>query len=193
VHDNQYNQVTWHTAPSGPGPRLLLTGPICPPSHLLLTGCNLTWANNASNFTGTPVVRWSACGIGRHTDAGAGGRQRAPSAVQRLARLQRRMRRDRVEPGLVWAVLRAAGRRRVRDEVGRELHLRLYVVFRCERLPGHTVRAGTFYRAAVPPDITAGKPNPSSWTTPVAVLEPTNCNISQYFSNHRIVFGTPLA
>lgn len=51
-------------------------------------------------------------------------------------------------------------------------------------------KSGSFYRAAIPQDITQGLPNPSNWGEPVAALAPTHCNISQYFANHSIVFGT---
>jgi len=49
---------------------------------------------------------------------------------------------------------------------------------------------GSFYRAAIPQDITQGLPDPSNWGEPVAALASTNCNISQYFANHSFVFGT---
>lgn len=49
--------------------------------------------------------------------------------------------------------------------------------------------SGSFYRAAIPQDITQGIPNPSNWGEPVAALASTHCNIPQYFANHSIVFG----
>jgi len=49
--------------------------------------------------------------------------------------------------------------------------------------------AGSFYRAAIPKDIIAGTPNPSLWGLPSATLLNTKCNITNYFSNHSIVFG----
>ncbi|KAF8968342.1 hypothetical protein BDZ97DRAFT_1902949 [Flammula alnicola] len=47
----------------------------------------------------------------------------------------------------------------------------------------------SFFRAAIPNDVTKGTPNPSLWGTPSAMLKNTQCNIEQYFSNHSIVFG----
>ena len=52
------------------------------------------------------------------------------------------------------------------------------------------VELGSFYRAAIPKDITAGTPSPSLWGVPSATLSNTKCNISSYFSNHAIIFGT---
>jgi hypothetical protein len=49
--------------------------------------------------------------------------------------------------------------------------------------------AGSFYRAAIPKDITSGAPNPSEWGKPSATLSSTQCNIGKYFSNHSIIFG----
>ena len=48
---------------------------------------------------------------------------------------------------------------------------------------------GSFFRAAVPVDITQGSPNPSLWGVPSATLANTSCNIEQFFSNHSIIFG----
>lgn len=48
---------------------------------------------------------------------------------------------------------------------------------------------GSFYRSAIPQDITAGTPAPSGWGTPVAMLSPSDCGpLSNYFVNHSIVF-----
>lgn len=49
--------------------------------------------------------------------------------------------------------------------------------------------SGSFYRAAIPKDITAGTPNPSQWGAPSATLLNTTCNIASYFWTHVIVFG----
>jgi len=47
----------------------------------------------------------------------------------------------------------------------------------------------SFYRAAIPQDITAGTPNPSLWGTPAAKLVPTHCGpFSDFFMNMSIVF-----
>jgi hypothetical protein len=51
---------------------------------------------------------------------------------------------------------------------------------------------GSFYRQAIPMDITQDSPDPSNWGPPVAFLDPAYCNISQYFANHSIVFGEKL-
>lgn len=51
---------------------------------------------------------------------------------------------------------------------------------------------GSFYRAAIPQDIVQGEPNPSNWGEPVAALSNQGCNITQYFTNHSIVFGENL-
>jgi len=48
---------------------------------------------------------------------------------------------------------------------------------------------GSFFRAAVPADITQGSPNPSAWGIPSATLSNSSCHIGQFFSNHNIVFG----
>jgi len=51
------------------------------------------------------------------------------------------------------------------------------------------ISAWSFYRAAIPPDILAGTPNPSGWGTPAAELGPRNCSpINNYFMNMSIVF-----
>lgn len=48
---------------------------------------------------------------------------------------------------------------------------------------------GSFYRSAIPQDITAGTPAPSGWGNPVAMLSPSDCGpLSTYFVNHSIVF-----
>ncbi|TFK89981.1 glycoside hydrolase family 16 protein [Polyporus arcularius HHB13444] len=46
----------------------------------------------------------------------------------------------------------------------------------------------SFYRAAVPKDVLAGQPDPSSWGEPVAVLDPSGCDPIANFVNHSIVF-----
>ena len=51
------------------------------------------------------------------------------------------------------------------------------------------VASGSFFRAAVPDDITQGSPNPSLWSAPSAALANTSCDIEQYFVDHSIVFG----
>ncbi|KAF9481409.1 glycoside hydrolase family 16 protein [Pholiota conissans] len=46
----------------------------------------------------------------------------------------------------------------------------------------------SFYRAAIPLDVTAGTPMPSAWGLPSAKLESSMCNIPKFFSNHSIIF-----
>ncbi len=48
---------------------------------------------------------------------------------------------------------------------------------------------GSFYRAAIPKDITSGAPNPSEWGTPSAALLASQCEIGKFFANHSIIFG----
>jgi len=48
---------------------------------------------------------------------------------------------------------------------------------------------GSFFRAAIPADVTAGTPSPSSWGAPSAMLRNTQCDITKYFAWHSIVFG----
>ena len=52
---------------------------------------------------------------------------------------------------------------------------------------------GSFYRAAVPTDIVAGQPDPTTWGMPVASLAPGDCNPISNFINHSIVFGKSLS
>nr|VWO96731.1 Mixed-linked glucanase [Ganoderma boninense] len=47
----------------------------------------------------------------------------------------------------------------------------------------------SFYRAAVPADVLAGSPTPSTWGEPVALLDPSSCDPITNFVNHSIVFG----
>ena|SRR6266542_4359367 len=49
---------------------------------------------------------------------------------------------------------------------------------------------GSFYRAAIPKDISSGAPNPSEWGTPSATLHASGCDIGKHFANHSIIFGT---
>ncbi|KAJ3504035.1 hypothetical protein NMY22_g18053 [Coprinellus aureogranulatus] len=46
----------------------------------------------------------------------------------------------------------------------------------------------SFFRAAIPPDVTDGMPKPSTWGRPSAVLRNTKCNITQHFRDHVIIF-----
>lgn len=47
-----------------------------------------------------------------------------------------------------------------------------------------------FPRSAIPSDITAGNPTPSSWGTPQALFTGNSCDIDSYFLNHNIIFDT---
>ena len=51
------------------------------------------------------------------------------------------------------------------------------------------VALGSFFRAAVPDDITQRSPNHLLWGAPSATLANTSCNIEQYFVDPSIVFG----
>lgn len=130
VHDNQHNQVTWHTAP----------------------GCNLT---QNTNFTGTIVqtngVDNLQCNALINNNAGCGVTEWSRASYGPLF--------DEAQGGVFamnW------------DENG--------------------IAVWSFYRAAIPLDITQGEPNPSNWGEPVAVLSTQSCNITNYFANHSIVF-----
>ncbi|KAH8120381.1 concanavalin A-like lectin/glucanase domain-containing protein [Phellopilus nigrolimitatus] len=45
-----------------------------------------------------------------------------------------------------------------------------------------------FYRVSIPKDILAGTPDPTSWVTPSAALDPGGCDPFTYFVNHSLVF-----
>lgn len=48
----------------------------------------------------------------------------------------------------------------------------------------------SFYRSAVPVDITSGgSPDPSGWGLPAAQLSPTGCDPLKFFMNQSIIFG----
>ncbi|OSD05800.1 glycoside hydrolase family 16 protein [Trametes coccinea BRFM310] len=49
-----------------------------------------------------------------------------------------------------------------------------------------------FPRNSIPSDITSGAPQPSGWGTPMANWPATNCNPSQFFSDHSAIFDTTL-
>jgi hypothetical protein len=54
----------------------------------------------------------------------------------------------------------------------------------------HNDLSGSFYRQAIPEDITNGQsPNPSTWIEPVAQLSPNGCDPLKFFQNHSIIFG----
>ncbi|KAI9572939.1 glycoside hydrolase family 16 protein [Boletus coccyginus] len=130
VHDNEHNQVTWHTAP---GCNLTtttnFTGTIVETNNVPNLQCNALINNNA----GCGITEWSRASYGPYFDSQGGG---------------------------VFAM----------------------------KWDSSGIAVWSFYRAAIPQDITQGLPDPSNWGEPVAALAPTNCNISQYFANHSIIF-----
>ncbi|KAJ6519845.1 glycoside hydrolase family 16 protein [Mycena sanguinolenta] len=46
----------------------------------------------------------------------------------------------------------------------------------------------SFYRSAIPNDITINSPDPSNWGVPVAALAPDACDPLTFFVNHSIIF-----
>jgi hypothetical protein len=145
VHDNEHNQVTWHTAPGMASEISLIFAK-------LHEGCNLT---STTNFTGTIVqtngVDNLQCNALINDNAGCGITE--------------------------WS----------RASYGPYFDSQNGGVFAMKwDLTG--IAVWSFYRAAIPQDITQGLPDPSNWGEPVAALASTNCNISQYFANHSIVF-----
>lgn len=48
---------------------------------------------------------------------------------------------------------------------------------------------GSFYRTAIPRDITDGIPHPDSWGPPSAVLDPSQCDPLAFFKNHTIILS----
>ncbi|KAJ7706152.1 glycoside hydrolase family 16 protein [Mycena rosella] len=130
VHDNEHNQVTWHT---GPGCTLTLesnyTGSVVEQNGLPNTNCDGSVNGNA----GCGITEWSKASYGPFFDQQGGGIF-----------------------AMKW------------DETG--------------------IAVYSFYRSAIPGDITAGSPNPANWGTPVAALAPSACDPLTYFVNHSIIF-----
>ncbi|KAG2072673.1 glycoside hydrolase family 16 protein [Suillus decipiens] len=130
VHDNEHNQVTWHTA----------------------AGCNLT---QTTNFTGAIVqtngVDNLQCDAFINSNAGCGVIEWSRASYGPLF--------DQADGG-VFAM----------------------------KWDASSIAVWSFYRAAIPQDITQGQPNPSNWGEPVAALTSQSCNITNYFVNHSIVF-----
>lgn len=130
VHDNEHNQVTWHTAPGcNLTAAMNFTGTMVQTNGVDNLQCNALIANNA----GCGVVEWSRASYGPYFDSQNGGVFAMKWDTDEIA---------------VWS----------------------------------------FYRAAIPQDITSGLPNPDNWGEPVAALASTSCNISQFFVNHSIIF-----
>ncbi|KAF8164022.1 hypothetical protein BJ912DRAFT_1005152 [Pholiota molesta] len=130
VHDNEHNQVTWHTNPGCRlDPNSTFTGLIGQTNGANNTNCDATLNSN----TGCDVTEWSQASYGPFFEAQGGGI---------LA--------------MKW------------DE--------------------NDISVWSFFRAAIPTDVTQGTPNPSLWGPPSAMLKSTQCDIGTFFSNHQIVF-----
>ncbi|KAJ7630965.1 glycoside hydrolase family 16 protein [Roridomyces roridus] len=130
VHDNEHNQVTWHT---GPGCTLSLesnyTGTVVASNGVPNTDCD----GNANGNAGCGITEWSKASYGPFFQEQGGG-----------------------VFAMKW------------DETGIAIY--------------------SFYRSAIPQDITAGSPNPDNWGTPSASLAPATCDPLTNFVNHSIVF-----
>ncbi|KAF5355853.1 hypothetical protein D9756_003785 [Leucocoprinus leucothites] len=130
VHDNEHNQVTFHTAPGCMlNPNTTFTGTVAQLGGQSNTQCDGLINDNS----GCAIIEWSRASYGPFFDSLGGG-----------------------VFAMKW------------DDAG--------------------IAVWSFYRQAIPMDITQGSPDPSKWGAPVAALSPDDCNISQYFSNHSIVF-----
>ncbi|PPQ88666.1 LOW QUALITY PROTEIN: hypothetical protein CVT25_010242 [Psilocybe cyanescens] len=133
VHDNEHNQVAWHT---GPGcsldPKAKFTGTISSSNGKSHTDCNALINHNS----GCGVTEWSRASYGPYFDLQGGGAF-----------------------AMKW------------DE--------------------NDISVWSFYRAAIPTDITDGVPDPSKWGLPSARLDASQCDIEKYFVKHSIVFGQP--
>ncbi|KAF8199687.1 hypothetical protein BJ912DRAFT_922074 [Pholiota molesta] len=130
VHDNEHNQVTWHTNPGCQlDPNAAYTGQVVQSGGTNNTNCDA----NANDNSGCAVIEWSQASYGPFFEAQGGGI---------LA--------------MKW------------DE--------------------NDISVWSFFRAAIPTDVTQGNPNPSLWGPPSAMLKNDTCNIENYFVNHTIVF-----
>lgn len=49
-----------------------------------------------------------------------------------------------------------------------------------------------FKRSSIPQDITSGKPDPSTWPTPVAFWSNDKCDMASHFIDHSLVIDTTL-
>jgi len=130
VHDNEHNQVTWHTGPNCTlTPEANFTGTIVQTNGVNNTDCDGDLNENA----GCGITEWSEASYGPFFDQSGGG-----------------------VFAMKW------------DENG--------------------IAVYSFYRAAIPQDITAGSPNPDNWGSPVAALAPGGCDPITNFVNHSIIF-----
>jgi len=131
VHDNEHNQVTWHT-----GPGCFLTPESNYTGSLVLGGngtANLNCDGNLPGNAGCGITEWSKASYGPFFEAQGGG-----------------------VFAMKW------------DETG--------------------IAVYSFYRSAVPNDITSGSPDPANWGVPVASLAPDGCDPLTFFVNHSIIF-----
>ncbi|GBE77909.1 glycoside hydrolase family 16 protein [Sparassis latifolia] len=132
VHDNEHNQVTWHT---GPNCNLTqsanYTGTIVETNGNPNLVCNCV--NDYNSNAGCGVTEWSRASYGPIFDAQGGG-----------------------VFAMKW------------DDQG--------------------IAIWSFYRAAIPQDVTDGLPDPSTWGVPVAFLAPSACDPITNFVDHSIIF-----
>ncbi|KAJ7783817.1 glycoside hydrolase family 16 protein, partial [Mycena maculata] len=130
VHDNEHNQVTWHT---GPGCTLALesnyTGTVVEQNGVPNTDCDGLDNGNA----GCGITEWSKASYGPFFEEQGGG-----------------------VFAMKW------------DETG--------------------IAVYSFYRSAIPEDITSGSPDPDNWGIPSASLAPASCDPITNFVNHSIIF-----
>ncbi|KAF7342011.1 Glycoside hydrolase family 16 protein [Mycena venus] len=124
VHDNEHNQVTWHTGPAN------YTGSLVPGGN---GSANLNCDGNLPGNAGCGITEWSTASYGPFFDAQGGG-----------------------VFAMKW------------DETG--------------------IAVYSFYRSAIPKDITSGSPDPANWGLPVAALAPDACDPLTFFVNHSIIF-----
>ncbi|KAJ7254086.1 glycoside hydrolase family 16 protein [Mycena haematopus] len=131
VHDNEHNQVTWHT-----GPGCYLTPESNYTGSLVLSNngtANLNCDGNLPGNAGCGITEWSKASYGPFFDEQGGG-----------------------VFAMKW------------DETG--------------------IAVYSFYRSAIPNDITTNSPDPANWGVPVAALAPDACNPLTFFVNHSIIF-----
>jgi hypothetical protein len=131
VHDNEHNQVTWHT---GPGcfltPESNYTGSLVMAAN---GSANLDCDGNLPGNAGCGITEWSKASYGPFFDSLGGG-----------------------VFAMKW------------DDTGIDVY--------------------SFYRSAIPNDITTNSPNPANWGVPSASLAPDACDPLTFFVNHSIVF-----
>lgn len=105
---------------------------------------------------------------------------------------QYRLRHYGMESSIIRTILWSARWRNSSDEMGWKWYLSLWVeisVLMLWFISYYALPIGSFFRAAIPTDVTQGTPNPSLWGPPSAMLKNTQCDIGTSFNNHQIVFG----